>query len=158
MLTLAGRKTYHGLQCALRRRRKNLNVNEFSFAKNKNEKRNGNENGEMNVVGVAGLGVVASAGVEGVSWIPEVLDSYRKGFFGDIAWHGVRCGFGKGPRACFIFVYGSFANPAIPPLNLTQEYMNFSFHLYGVWSPQWHIWSRDAYCFTYFAYNRLIVL
>lgn len=68
MLTLAGRRIYHGLQCALKRRRKNSSMNEFSSVKNKNGKKNGNENGETNVVGVVDLGVVASAGVEGVRW------------------------------------------------------------------------------------------
>ncbi|EKV05357.1 hypothetical protein PDIG_36800 [Penicillium digitatum PHI26] len=91
MLTLAGQKTYHVLQCALKRRKKSLSVKESSSAKNKNGKRNGNENGETNVVGVVALGVVASAGVEGVRWI-----LIARVFFGDIAWHGVRCGFGKG--------------------------------------------------------------
>lgn len=69
MLTLAGRRTYHGLQCALKRQRKNWSMNEFSSVKNKNGKKNGNENGETNVVGVVDLGVVASVGVEGVRWI-----------------------------------------------------------------------------------------
>lgn len=93
MLTLAGRRTYHGLQCALKRRRKNLSTNAFSSVKNKNGKKNGNENGEMNVVGVADLGVVASAGVEGVRWILITRGFFS--FFGDIAWHGVGCGFSK---------------------------------------------------------------
>lgn len=69
MPTLAGRKIYHGLQCVLKRQRKNLSMNEFSSVKNKNGKKNGNENGEMNVVGAVDLGVAASAGVEEVRWI-----------------------------------------------------------------------------------------
>lgn len=92
MPILAGRKTYHGLQCALKRRRKNLSANESSSAKNKNGKKNGNENGETNVVGVVDLGVAASADVEGVRGI-LIAGVF---FYGDIAWHGVRCGFGKG--------------------------------------------------------------
>jgi hypothetical protein len=93
MLIRAGLIISLGLPCAPKRRKKNWSRNGLSSAKNKSERRSGNENGEMNVVGVADLAVVASAGVEEAKPMLDPLSVFCFSFYGDcMAWSEVWLG------------------------------------------------------------------